>query len=421
MEEKYKISIIIPTYNVEEKIIDCLDSIFRQTEKQVEVICVDDGSSDLTVDVINAYASGHRNVKLIEQSHEGAGAARNIGIEMASGEYISFLDADDRYYQADALEKMIKACSNQNLMVCGSLLVNTIDGEQKYIDIFPGVKFVSGKGKIVSFNEYQNDFYYQCFLYKRSLFSDKELRFPKYLRYQDPPLFLKIMLTVKQFWVEPVYLYEYCYSENINKDVNSINDVLKGIRDNLKIAVNNDYHILFQRLLERLDNYYYNVILENATKETISLLSEIEKIISSSKWDDECIILDDVIERIRYYKCKCDSNFILEKLLEVYKGKYNTNFVNELKKQKIVVYGVGYLGTRVIDCLKYLGVDVLCALDKNKAGEQYHDVKIISHYDIEEKEVLIIVSLINPNSARVELEGLRIISIIDFIKKLSQI
>ena len=417
MREQYNITVIIPTYNAEKEIEKCLDSVFCQTEKSIEVICVDDGSTDSTIDVIKRYASKQSSIIIKEQMHKGAGAARNIGIDLARGEFVAFLDSDDCYYQKNALERMRKACIENDVMACGSFLINNVDGKLDYINIFPDVVFEDEKGRIVSFSEYQNDFYYQCFLFKREIFSDTKLRFPLYKRYQDPPLLLSILVKLGRFWVEPVYLYEYFYSNTHDKDVKGINDVLMGIRDNLDMAVRNDYHLLFKRLLERLDNYYYTPILENATEETIEQLSSISKMVRKSKWDDSFILMSNVVERIRDYKNICEANYLLSKMLDIFNGNYNKEYVDTLKKEKIVVYGVGYFGTKLIRCLDYLGIEVLYALDKNKAGDKYQNIKVKNPKENTE-EALIIVALLNPTEVINELDGAKVISISEILTNL---
>lgn len=91
-----KISIVVPCYNAEAYIIDCLESIYRQSYDNYELICVDDGSSDMTVDVINQFVrEKEMQCKLITSSNKGQCSARNIGLREATGDYVFFLDADD--------------------------------------------------------------------------------------------------------------------------------------------------------------------------------------------------------------------------------------------------------------------------------------------------------------------------------------
>lgn len=89
------ISIIIPAYNIENYIAKCLDSLLNQTYRNLEIIVVDDGSSDNTGKVIDDYSSKYDNIKVIHKKNAGVSAARNSGIEVVSGEYIGFVDGDD--------------------------------------------------------------------------------------------------------------------------------------------------------------------------------------------------------------------------------------------------------------------------------------------------------------------------------------
>lgn len=89
------ISIIIPAYNIENYIAKCLDSLINQTYKNLEIIVVNDGSSDNTGKIIDAYSSKYENIKAIHKKNAGVSAARNSGIEIANGDYIGFVDGDD--------------------------------------------------------------------------------------------------------------------------------------------------------------------------------------------------------------------------------------------------------------------------------------------------------------------------------------
>ena len=90
-----KTSIIIPVYNTAPYIEECLDSVFCQTQKEIEVIAIDDGSTDDSWNVLMKMKEKYPGLILVRQTHQCQGAARNKGVEMAKGEYIYFLDSDD--------------------------------------------------------------------------------------------------------------------------------------------------------------------------------------------------------------------------------------------------------------------------------------------------------------------------------------
>ena len=90
-----KVSIIVPVYNVEKYLSKCLDSIVNQTLKDIEIICINDGSVDNSQSVLEAYAKKDTRIKVINQENLGLSCARNKGIDIAQGEYIGFVDSDD--------------------------------------------------------------------------------------------------------------------------------------------------------------------------------------------------------------------------------------------------------------------------------------------------------------------------------------
>ena len=101
--EDILVSVIVPVYNVESYLRQCLDSITGQTLKNIEIICVDDSSTDGSKSILEEYAERDGRVKVITQSNKGAGAARNNGLSVAKGKYLSFLDSDD-FCESDMLE-----------------------------------------------------------------------------------------------------------------------------------------------------------------------------------------------------------------------------------------------------------------------------------------------------------------------------
>lgn len=103
-----KVSVIIPVYNAEKYLEQCVGSVMNQTLKDIEIICVDDGSPDNSLEVLKKLQSQDDRVKIISQPNGGAGAARNNGLRNATGEYLSFLDADD-FFEPDMLEEAVAA------------------------------------------------------------------------------------------------------------------------------------------------------------------------------------------------------------------------------------------------------------------------------------------------------------------------
>jgi glycosyltransferase involved in cell wall biosynthesis len=130
----YKISVIIPVYNAQNYINRCIDSILNQTIEELEIIIVDDGSTDKTPEISNNYASNHSNIMVIHKTNEGQGIARNSGLAIAKGDYIAFVDADD-YVEPHMYERMYREVihAGADSCICGFKKVD----EKKNVTEFP--------------------------------------------------------------------------------------------------------------------------------------------------------------------------------------------------------------------------------------------------------------------------------------------
>ena len=116
-----KVSVIIPVYNVENYLRECLDSVVNQTLKEIEIICVDDGSTDKSLDTLLEYAKKDNRITVLKQENLHAGVARNAGLAVARGEYLSFLDSDD-FFELNMLEEMYKKAKEDtsDIVVCNA-------------------------------------------------------------------------------------------------------------------------------------------------------------------------------------------------------------------------------------------------------------------------------------------------------------
>ena len=112
-----KVSVIIPVYNVEKYLRQCIESILNQTLSELELICVDDGSTDSSLEILREYEKKDSRVKVLQQENLGAGAARNKGLKIATGKYLSFLDADD-FFLPEMLEETYNKCEELNAQIC---------------------------------------------------------------------------------------------------------------------------------------------------------------------------------------------------------------------------------------------------------------------------------------------------------------
>ena len=116
--EEIKVSVVMAVYNAERYLRQALGSVCAQTLKEIEIICVDDGSTDGSMEILKEFAGQDDRIKILQhlEKTDGAAAARNMGLQAAKGEYLSFLDADD-WFEPDMLEKAYEKASLQELDV----------------------------------------------------------------------------------------------------------------------------------------------------------------------------------------------------------------------------------------------------------------------------------------------------------------
>lgn len=127
-----KISVIIPVYNVEQYLRECLESVINQTLSELEIICINDGSTDSSLDILREYEQKDNRIIVINQENEGVAATRNVGISLAKGEYISFIDSDD-YIDLDFYEKLYNAAKKYKADIACTNLYRFSDSVKYYL------------------------------------------------------------------------------------------------------------------------------------------------------------------------------------------------------------------------------------------------------------------------------------------------
>ena len=115
------ISILVPVYNVSKYLRQCLDSLVNQTIKDIEIICVDDGSTDSSHEILEEYAAADSRIVIVTKANGGLPSARNAGLDVAKGKYVGFVDGDD-YVDTDMYRKMYNAAvaNDADIVVCGA-------------------------------------------------------------------------------------------------------------------------------------------------------------------------------------------------------------------------------------------------------------------------------------------------------------
>lgn len=167
-----KVSVIIPVYNSQKFIGSCLQQVLAQSLQEIEIVCVDDGSTDDSADIIAQTAQRDSRVKLIRQENAGPGPARNVGIAAATGEFVTFLDADDRYSSDDYLRVLYEGAVDNGVDVSGACFYNDHAGRlEKNFSNDPDLAgYTFTESGVKSYRDYQFDYGFHRFMFRRSLF-----------------------------------------------------------------------------------------------------------------------------------------------------------------------------------------------------------------------------------------------------------
>lgn len=232
-----KVSVIIPVYNVEKWLRECLDSVCGQSLREIEIVCVNDGSPDNSLEILREYAARDERIVIIDKKNEGVGAARNDGIRAARGEFVAFMDPDDKYSEQDSLSILYEAAKRQGVKAAGGYL-GSMDENGKPIPkgrSYFGVDF-SCAG-LVRYADFQCDFQYTAYIFQRDFLIRNNLFFPRYLRFQDPPFFTRTMTAAGVFYAVDRMTYVYRVgSEKPKFTYRKAYDLLCGITDNLRLS-----------------------------------------------------------------------------------------------------------------------------------------------------------------------------------------
>ncbi len=276
---KCKLSIIVPVYGVEKYIDKCLNSLVKQSLKEIEIIVVNDGTKDNSQKIIDKYVKKYPDkIKSYIKENGGQGSARNYGLKKTTGEYIGYVDSDD-FVEKDMYKKLYNKAkeNNYDIVVCGNYNVSE-DYQNKNIDAFinnyntdlENIFF----GKMAVWNK----------IYKRDILIKNKLEFKEKVWYEDLAFTLKAIMNSNTFAFIDEPLYDYLIREgstmnnsNVQRNLeilDAFNDILSYIQHNKKEEYFNKIEFL------AIDHIYISAIVrvlkadsdKNIKKETIEKL-----------------------------------------------------------------------------------------------------------------------------------------------------
>lgn len=252
MANNVKVSIIVPIYNAEKYLNRCIDSILNQTLKDIEVILVNDGSRDKSLEIMQNYQKEYPNIiKLITIENSGAANARNVGITLAQGEYVGFVDSDD-YVDINMYEKMYKKAKKENSeMVVSAYFIQKGDK-----------KTSRQKGHLEQYNqnvlENPNIFIYGVpylwnKIFKKDLIETNDIKFGKLRIFEDLEFVYKLYIKANKISKvdEELYYYVKDNEQSLTARFNSkFLDIIPAIKHLKQYYIeNNCYEILEDRVI----------------------------------------------------------------------------------------------------------------------------------------------------------------------------
>ena len=225
-----KVSVIVPVYNTEKYLRCCLNSIITQTLQDIEIVCVNDGSTDSSLKILQEYAAKDKRIKIINQENKGLSAARNAGLKVATADYISFIDSDD-FVHLTFLERLYNAIQDTNCDIAGCDFAK-IRGKREVLPSKKGVEKIYEPALNVLLNR-KNFIHFNVWnkLYKRELI--RGIPFIEGMYYEDWVFNTCVFAGAKSFvWISAP-LYGYRISENSimrsSYSLKKMNDYVIGI------------------------------------------------------------------------------------------------------------------------------------------------------------------------------------------------
>ena len=229
------ISVIMPVYNTSQYLRRSIESVLNQTFKDFELICINDGSTDNSLQILEEYAITDSRIKIINQENKGQSVARNKGIEKANGNYIMFLDSDD-FYHNQALEIMVKAIQESNSDIVGMNKVVTSDKncntlyKKEYSSVIPIKTYKNPLNYVLKHNFHNSVIWNK--IYKRQTIKDK--KFIEGMFFEDWPWIICLFSEINSYTVVDIPLYFY-NNQNVSTvrsafTTKKIKDYAQGIR-----------------------------------------------------------------------------------------------------------------------------------------------------------------------------------------------
>lgn len=360
----YKVSVLTPVYNVEKYLVQCLESLLRQSLLDIELICINDGSTDRSLQILQEYAKKDPRIKVIDKENTGYGNSMNVGMQLARGEYIGIVESDD-FAEFDMFERLYMLAIKNNADVVKSnyyMYQEKFKEKNDIVNVLNGLEYENVFSPMDNLKVFSTTPSIWSGIYRRAFLKDNHIFFNETpgASYQDTSFIFKVWACAKKvFLIKEAFLHYRV--DNVNSSVQSLAKVFcvcdeyeeidRFLRKNSALDINFKYLVealkyrTYQWNYNRLSDQYKYEFLVRAAKE----FGEAQERGNLKKeyWvDQEWINVHNLIGNTK--------QFFYEKVLLQQKNKmYLRSFLQILAMEnKIIIYGAGIIGRRVAEYLK---------------------------------------------------------------------
>lgn len=318
-----KISVIIPVYNVEKYLEKCLESVISQSYDNLEIICVNDGSTDSSLKILEKFAQRDARIIIIDNPSGGVSAARNSGLDVATGDFISFIDSDD-WIEPGTYEILSKHLDRADVIVFGINAVGNTSGFRRKIDNnyykikFSGFKYLSDDERLNIDVSLCNK------IFKHSIIKEYNLRLPVCKHYEDCAFYWQYMLTCSSAYFEEAKLYNYFRHEDsimantFNLSSNKVLDHLLITEDIYNFMVENDMYNTNRKLFVKIFEKCFRFCLNHQSKDKyLNVLELAESLIKKFDIDDSDGFFIKNLKDHKYYKISTHYYSLKQRLFSI--------------------------------------------------------------------------------------------------------
>ncbi len=436
-------SVVIPVYNIENYVQQCLDSVIEQENENIEIVIVDDGSTDQSRQICMQYAEINPVVKYVRQKNAGLGAARNTGLMKACGKYVIFLDSDD-YWNRNCIEKMQDCISKYpylDIVYFDSDVIyeNQITERNEAYDLQMYNRKGKMKEKIFQGVEFFNETYPRHFnvsacmaVYRRKFLLENRILFPQNVLYEDNPFSLQAVL--KAFYVkylpEKLYVRRYRASSIMTRDINH-----ESLRSSAQIFnlvmdyVDREQEQYEEIVLRKMKNFAFDlahafwlkcsvycdkssIMLQTKEKIYKRVYDSVSKKEKKDLWLEEWVILihltdylvkDKEMEGVCEYIKGREEISSLDELISKYKKEYSLKVKEKIRKQfqyysnkKLGIYGKGNHTVQLLKTLDRLKImpKKLFLIDSTVVSgtQEMQGLSVLNIKDVPEDTEIVVIS-----------------------------